>query len=109
MTYQVIGAAAKDPAFQDRCRGGAIELGRDIIAAPLASMSISSDAGADLTTTDCKNLAMNFCKRTNLFTDEALASLVLLNSTVAANPMGSLDSAVQYQLKQIWLTLVEIG
>lgn len=109
MTYQVVGAAAKDPAFQDRCRGAIISLGRDILAAATASNAIQNAALQDLTTTPCKNLAMNYCKGTALFTEQALASLILLNSDVAANPMGSLDGAVQYQAKEIWLTLVEIG
>lgn len=109
MTFQVIGAAAKDPNFQNRCRGSVIELGAAIIAAATASGSIQNNSAQDLTTTACKNLAMNYCKGITLFTDQALASLMLLNADVAANPLGSDEYAVQWQTKEIWLTLVEIG
>lgn len=109
MTYEVIGASAKDPNFQNRCRGSAIAMAADILNAVQDSGSIQDSKGGDLTTLASKNLAKNFCKGTHLFTDQALASLILLNYDVAANPMGSSEAAVQYQTKEIWLTLVEIG
>jgi hypothetical protein len=112
MTFQVIGAAAKDPNFQNRCAGSIISLAAAILAAPLAGGSIKNNALVDLTTTACKNLATNYCKGTNLFTDKAAASLMLLNSDVAANPTSAVqtvEDAVAYQTKEIWLTLVAIG
>ena len=112
MSFQVIGAAAKDPTFQARCRGSFIAMASAILAAPQDSNAVSSTKG-DLTTVACKNLALNYCKGTNLFTDEALASLMLLNVDVAADPLGDpagpSEGAIQYQTKEIWLDLVAIG
>lgn len=112
MSFQTIGDAAEDPVFQRRCKGSFIAMASAILAAPLNSNAVNSTKG-DLTTEACKNLALNFCKGTNLFTDEALASLMLLNVDVAADPLGSAEGpsegAIQYQTKEIWLDLVEIG
>lgn len=84
-------------------------MARDIIAAPLASNSITDDANNDLTTQSSKNQAMNFAKLLNLSTDRTIANLVLLNASIAADPLNSLDSDLQWQVKQIWMILVEIG
>src|SRR5688500_13125479 len=109
MTYEVIGASAKDPNFQNRCRGSVIAMAADVLGAVQDSGAIQNSSGADLTTLASKNLARNFCKGAHLFTDQSLASLILLNYDVAANPMGVADGAIQYQTKEIWLTLIEIG
>lgn len=108
MTYQVIGEAAKSVDFQNRCRGAIISLGSDIIAATTPN-AITNEAGEDITTQLCKDLAKSFCRGTNLFTLETAAMLMLLNGTIAANPSGIADGDIQFQTKQIWLTLVEIG
>lgn len=109
MTFEVIGASAKEPSFQNRCRGAVIAMAADILGAVQDSGAIQDSKGNDLTSLSSKNLAKNFCKGAHLFTDQALASLMLLNYDVQANPMTVADSAIQYQTKEIWVTLVEIG
>lgn len=84
-------------------------MARDIIAATLDSGSIMDDANNDLTQLSSKNQAKNFSKLQHLVADRAIANLVLLNPTIAADPLNSLDSDLQWQVKQIWMTLVEIG
>lgn len=108
MTYQVVGEKGKNPDFQNRCWGAVMAMARDIMAAPLASSAIVDEAGNDLTTQSCKNQAANFAKLAHLSTDRTIANLVLLNSTISANPDQATDSDLQFQVKQIWMVLVEI-
>lgn len=111
MTYEVIGASAKDVNFQNRCWGAVIEMSRDILAAVQDSNSIHDDASPsnDLTSEASKNQAKKLTRSQALITKETIANLMLLNGDVAANPMGSSEGTVQYQTKQIWITMVEIG
>ena len=108
MTYQVIGASATDANFQNRVKGAIISLAADIINA-VGDTAITNNAGVGITTLACKNLAKNFCKGTSLFRIEAAAMLMLLNYDIAANPATVIDATINYQTKEIWLTLVEIG
>lgn len=109
MTFEVIGASAKEPNFHNRCRGSVIALAADIINATQDSSAIQDSKGTDLTSLASKNLAKNFCKGTHLFTDQTLASFMLLNEDVQTNPMGSTEYSIEWQTKEIWMTLVEIG
>lgn len=109
MTYQAVGEAGKDATFQNRCWGAVMAMSRDIIGATQDSGSIQDDLSNDLTTLSCKNQAKKFTKLLHLSTDRTIANLVLLNSVIAGNPAASADNDLQYQVKQIWMTLVEIG
>ena len=55
MTYEVIGASAKDPNFQNRCRGAAIAMAADILNAVQDSGAIQDSKGGDLTTLASRN------------------------------------------------------
>ena len=93
MTYEVIGASAKDPNFQNRCRGAAIAMAADILNAVQDSGAIQDSKGGDLTTLASKNLAKNFCKGAHLFTDQALASLsVCLPRPLTASRPGEISA-----------------
>lgn len=112
MSYQVVGEKGKNPDFQNRCWGAVMAMSRDIIAAVQDSGSIEdavTPVPNDLTTLACKNQAKKFAKLTHLSTDRTIANLVLLNPTIATNPDAATDSDLQYQVKQVWMTLVEIG
>lgn len=111
MSYEVIGASAKDNNFQNRCWGAITELSRDIIAAPQDSRAIMDDAVPpnDLTQESSKNQAKKFTRLTQLATRETIANQILLNVDIAANPMGVEDPTILYQTKQAWMTFVEIG
>lgn len=109
MTYEVVGSAGKDPVFQNRCWGAVMAMARDIINSVQDSGSITDDAANDLTQLSSKNQAKKFSKLQHLSTDRTIANLVLLNPTISADPANSLDTDLQWQVKQIWMTLVEIG
>jgi hypothetical protein len=111
MTYQVVGEKGKDPTFQNKVWGAVMAMARDIMAAPQDSGTIMDDATPqnDLTQLSSKNQAKRFAKLIHLSTDRTLANLVLLNPTIAADPDAATDSDLQYQVKQVWMTFVEIG
>jgi hypothetical protein len=109
MTYQVVGESGKNPDFQNRCWGAVMAMASDIMNTVQDSGSIMDSQSRDLTSLSSKNQAMNFAKMTHLSTDRTIANLILLNSVIAGNPTGALDSDLQYQAKEIWMTLVEIG
>src|SRR5688500_11949898 len=109
MTYRQVGEAGKLEDFQNRCWGAVMAMSRDIIGAVQDSGSITDDLANDLTTESCKNQAKKFSKLLHLSDDRTIANLVLLNSVIAGDYINADDSAMQYQVKQIWMTLVEIG
>jgi hypothetical protein len=109
MSFQVIGATGKDPDFQNRCWGGIMTCSVAIIATTLNDGSITSQAGADLTTQASKDQALKFAKLAHLSSDRTIANLVLLNSTISVNPSAAEDSAIQFQLNQVWTVLMAIG
>jgi len=112
MSYQVVGEKGKNPDFQNRCWGAVMAMARDIIASVQDSRSIEDDVlpiHNDLTQESSKNQALKFAKLIHLSTDRTIANLVLLNPTIATDPDAATDSDLQYQVKQIWMTLVEIG
>ena len=113
MTFQVIGTAAKDPNFQNRCRGCFIKIGSAILGAGVADGSIRAPVtNADLTTQDCKDLVLKYCSQTNKFTDQTLASFMLLSGSVAAAPYDETDDgeyAFEYQMQFMFMRLVGIG
>lgn len=109
MTFQVVGESGKNPDFQNRCWGAVMAQSAEIMAATLNSSSVQDSLLRDLTTQDSKDLAAKFAKLTHLSTDRTIANLVLLNSVIAANPSGASDSDIQYQVKEVWLILKDIG
>lgn len=109
MSYQVVGASGKSPDFQNRAWGAVMAMAADIIASVQDSASIVDAANNDLTSEASKNQAKKFAKLSHLSTDRTIANLILLNTTIAANPDSATDSDLQYQIKQVWMTLVEIG
>lgn len=109
MTYQVVGESGKNPDFQNRCWGAVMAMAADIMNATQDSGSILDSQSRDLTSLSSKNQAAKFAKLSHLSTDRTIANLVLLNSVIAANPSGASDSDLQYQVKEVWMILVEIG
>jgi hypothetical protein len=109
MTYLVIGAAARDEGFQDRCWGSIVTMSNEVINSTLGSNTILSETGYDLTGQASKNQALNFVRGKAKASKEVIANFMLLNADISANPLGSADAAVQWQTKQIWENLVTIG
>lgn len=109
MTYLVIGAAARDPVFQDRCWGSIVKMSNDIMNSTTGSATIMSDDGYDLTGQASKNQALNFMWGKAKASKEIVANFMLLNNDISSNPMGSAEDAVQWQTKQIWEDLVTLG
>lgn len=109
MSLQVVGSKSKDPNFQNRCWGAVMSSVRSILAAATDSNAVQGAGGADLTTDLSKAQARKFATLSHLSTDRTIANLVLLNSVIAADPDGVDDSAIEYQMNQIWLTLMDIG
>jgi hypothetical protein len=109
MTFQVVGEKGKNVDFQNRCWGGVMSVVVIILGAALNSNALQGVGGVDLTTQESKDQALKFAKLTHLSSDRVIANLVLLNPTIAANPDGVDDSAIEYQIAQSWLILIGIG
>ena len=112
MSYQHIGDALNSPQFINRVKGAVIDISAAILGAVQDSTSVMDDAGNKLTTAACKNWCLSYLKGTSVATDAIIASFVLLNETIAADPFGygaGTDGGINWQLKHVFLSLVSIG
>lgn len=91
--------AASDSTFQGRCMAAAWQTAQHVVA---------EDAGYD-TSLDSKNFALKLLRDQATITPRQVAMQVLRNSTIAANVAGSIDGDIDWQVKQIWTDLMEIG
>jgi cytochrome c5 len=99
MAYADIFNAANDPLFQGRCLVAMWRAAQDIAAeAPEAP---SHQQRADWATRVLQDKA--------IITPRQLAMQVLRNMTIAANPGGSSDDDIQFQVNSILLPLIAIG
>lgn len=106
MAYSDVYAASIDETFQGKCLVAAREIARAIIAGE----TVTNNAAVDLVAVEG---SVNFAKRLlrlhNTISKEQIATLVLTNTTIAANVAGATDSDILWQTKENWLTYVEIG
>ena len=107
--YLVIGAAARDEAFQDRCWGSIISMSADVMNATLNSLTIQDSNGYDMTGEASKNQATAFISLKMKSSKETIANMMLLNSDINNAPMTAADAAFNWQTKEIWKRLVDVG
>jgi len=114
MGYFAIGQAAINVTYLERVKGCVLSLASPILSAETASGAIKDDQNNDLTTQACQNWCMNYLGGTAKATDSVIGAYLLMNADVAADPFGSVneatsDSAMQWQLKHVFLNLVALG
>lgn len=99
MAFIDIYNAASDADFQGRCMAAAWQTAQHVIA---------EDSGYNVTL-DSKNFALKLLRDQATITPRQVAMQVLRNATIAGNVSGSIDSDIDWQVKQIWTDLMEIG
>lgn len=105
MAYADIYTAANDEAFQGRCMAAAWS----IAAAIQRNETLTNSASASLNTDSCKNFALKLLRDQATVSPKQVAMQILRNATIAGNVGASTDSDIQWQMKEIFLDLVEIG
>lgn len=99
MAFIDIYTAAQDETFQGRCMAAAWQAAQHVIA---------GDVGYDASL-DSKNFALKLLRDQSTITPRQVSMQVLRNGTISANVSGSTDSDIDWQTKQIWSDLMEIG
>jgi hypothetical protein len=106
MAYIDIYNASVDATFQARCLIAAREIARAITAGE----TVTNNAGTNLNdAAGSVNFALRVLRLNHVISKEQIATLVLTNTTIAANPGASTDADILWQTKENWLTYVEIG
>lgn len=91
--------AANDATFQGRCMAALWQTAQHVLA---------DDVGYDLTP-DSKSLALKVLRDQVTITPKQVAMQVLRNSTISANIAGATDGDIDWQVKSVWTSLMEIG
>lgn len=99
MAFIDVYNAASNADFQGRCMAAAWQTAQHVIA---------EDAGYD-TSLDSKNFALKLLRDQATITPRQVAMQVLRNSSIAADVVGSVDGDIDWQVKQVWTDLMEIG
>lgn len=106
MAFIDIFNASVDETFQARCLVAAREIARAITVGE----TITNNAGTNLNDAPgSANFARRILRLHHTISKEQIATLILTNTTIAANPGASTDSDILWQTKESWLTYVEIG
>jgi|PlaIllAssembly_1097288.scaffolds.fasta_scaffold194525_2 hypothetical protein len=99
MAFIDIYNASQDASFQGRCLVAAWGVAQHVRA---------DDAGYDLSVSS-KNYAVKLLRQHVVITKEQLAIQILRNGDIAANPSGALDDTLDWQTKNVWSELIDIG
>lgn len=91
--------ASQNADFQGRCLAAAWTTAQHVLA---------GDSGYD-TSTQSENFALKLLRKQATISAEQVAMQVLRNSTIAGNVSGSTDGDIDWQVKQIWSDLMDIG
>jgi len=91
--------ASNDAEFQGRCWAAATITAQHVIV---------EDEGYDVSLAS-KNYALKLLRDESSVTERQIAMQVLRNATIASSPSTASDSDIDWQIKQIWPELVNIG
>lgn len=106
MAYIDVYNASISPEFQGKCLVAAREIARAIVAGE----AVANNAAVNLTTAaGSLNFALRLLRLNHVISKEQIATLVLTNTTIAANVATASDNDILWQTKENWLTYVEIG
>jgi len=105
MAFTDIYTAANDETFQGRCLAAAWS----IAAAIQRNETLTNAASQSLNTESCKNFALKLLRDQATISPKQVAMQILRNATIASNVGASTDNDIQWQVKESWLDLVEIG
>lgn len=99
MAFIDVYNASQNEDFQGRCLA-AIWVTAQHVLAGTAGYNVSVQS---------KNFALKLLRRQATISPEQIAVQVLRNSVIAGNVSGSLDSDIDWQIKDIWADLMDIG
>lgn len=99
MSYMTIYAATNDPNFQGRC----------LVAMWHAAQDITTEDPATAEHEIRKDWAERVLGDRAALKPRQLAMQVLRNATIAADPSGAADDAIQFQVNSIIKSLIAIG